>query len=129
MEIILFCSLIGAACDKFASDQNKKIRNHTKVLVIILGNPRGGKTAWNSLHRHLIQPYKADLATFFPTSENHTWLQETSVFEWTVPSLSSWDTVFNSAENLCSLGDERKWTQLCAFPSFAFGSMGCNMTG
>jgi hypothetical protein len=52
------CLLILTAA---VQDEQRK-----RVLVIVIGHRRGGPLAWKSLHKHVLRPYKADLATFFP---------------------------------------------------------------
>ena len=74
------------------------LHNHScnKILVVIVGNHRGGNKAWDSLKKHLLVPYTADLATFydFTNKPNKTALHEASTYVWNLTEYENWDEYF-----------------------------------
>jgi hypothetical protein len=74
------------------------LHNHccNKILVVIVGNHRGGNKAWDSLKKHLLVPYTADLATFydFTNKPNKTALHEASTYVWNLTDYENWDEYF-----------------------------------
>ena len=51
--------------------------NNNTTLVIVLGNLRGGETAWDSLYRHVLDVNSADLALVIGRQDRH----ESSMYE------------------------------------------------
>ena len=95
-----------------------------RVLVILIGQARGSEYAWRSLHKHLLRPYKAHLATYFTDAAPHTILQEMAQYNWSVPEYENWGVVLDqlSAER-CPGSD---WRKLCQLQDQFLGGCGCH---
>lgn len=86
----------------------------TSVLVITIGQARGGRLAWKSALEHLVKPYNAHLATFFTDSSPQTILQQTAQYNWTIPEADDWGVYFEQAFHLCGhRGSTQEWRSLC----------------
>ena len=83
-----------------------------KTLTVVIGNPRGGEKAWNSMYRNLLEPYQSDLALCFGCNENkcHS-LYSKGKYIWEVPEYEEWADYY--VENF----GEGSWKQ-----SFELGS-------
>ena len=68
-----------------------------KTLVILLGNARGGKCAWNTLQKHVLDPFQADLALLFDhgSDNDNQSLFDAAHYKWTesVDFMKVWDEV------------------------------------
>jgi hypothetical protein len=96
-----------------------KLQNRSRVLVIINGQPRGGELAWKSIHRHLLLPNNAHLATYLtPVAQdaNRTMLEEMAQWAWRVPEPADgdWGVWMDKAAALCPHSNGLHWSQLCA---------------
>jgi nucleoside-diphosphate-sugar epimerase len=99
-------------------DWMSKEQNRSRVLVVLIGQPRGGELAWKSLHRHLLLPNNAHLATLLtPVSTNtsRTMLEAMAQWVWTVPEPADgdWGVWMDKAAALCPPDDGRNWPELC----------------
>jgi len=84
-----------------------------RTLVILLGNPRGGEKAWDSMYNNLLFPYNADLALCFGFREDKSIsLYERAKYIWEIPEYEEW--AYYYVENL---GEEGYWKK-----SFVLGS-------
>lgn len=62
-----------------------------KTLVILLGNARGGEKTWNTMYKHLLEPYQADLALLFgETNNKSSSLYSRAKFIWELPEYTNW---------------------------------------
>lgn len=105
--------------------------NRTSVLVILIGEARGGRLAWKSALEHLVKPYGAHLATFFTDSSPQTILQQTAQYNWIIPEVDDWGVYFEQASHLCGhLGSTQEWRSLCQIKNQWLGGVkGCDHSG
>ena len=62
-----------------------------KTLVILLGNARGGEKTWQTMYKHLLAPFGADLALLFGASEDKSAsLYAKAKYVWELPEYSNW---------------------------------------
>lgn len=62
-----------------------------KTLVILLGNARGGEETWQTMYRHLLTPFNADLALLFGAMEDKTAsLYSKAKYVWELPEYANW---------------------------------------
>jgi hypothetical protein len=67
-----------------------------KTLVVLYGNARGGELCWQSMYKHLLQPYQADLALCFgKTEDHHSSLYSRAKFLWEIEEFSDWGEVLS----------------------------------
>lgn len=81
-----------------------------KTLVIVMGNCRGGEQAWRSLDRHVLKPYRADLALVVSEEDTPNSLFHKAKYIYKVREYNDWGDVFDridTEENLAS--DWRQW--------------------
>lgn len=93
----------------------KRISKPT-LLVVVNGQPRGGELAWKSLHKHVLKPYGAHLATYFTQAgPNGTLLERMAQYTWKLPEHEDWGVIIDKAAKQChaehSGGPD--WQQLC----------------
>jgi nucleoside-diphosphate-sugar epimerase len=105
-----------------------------KVLVINIGQPRGGELAWKSFHKHVIRPYHATSITLFTdapylnhTENNTSLLEDMAQFSWRVPEYCDWGYVFDQAASTCRSHElARDWFRICELKDqFLGGIVGC----
>ena len=103
-------------------------RSSLRVLVIVYGSLRGGKSAWKSLKRYVIDYYQADLALLSPpfeTLEQKIYLGQYAKYLWEIEEYSDWSVVLDSAVNNPS--EKGTWTELCHHGAALLGSVSnCN---
>jgi hypothetical protein len=96
-----------------------KQANTSKVLVVLIGQPRGRELAWKSLHHHVLTPLKAHLATYFMPLANTTsrpLIEAMAHYTWRVPEPANgdWSQWLDRAESLCGGSAARStWPRLC----------------
>lgn len=66
-----------------------------KILVILMGNARGGEDTWHSMYKHLLEPLNADLALCFGETQDHSSsLYTKAKFVWEIPEFSDWSEYY-----------------------------------
>jgi nucleoside-diphosphate-sugar epimerase len=97
-----------------------KQQNRSRVLVVVNGQPRGGELAWKSLHKHLLLPNNAHLATYLTPVGQHTnrsMLEGMAQWAWRVPEPADgdWGVWMDKAAALCphSNSPQLHWSELC----------------
>eukprot|EP00199_Chlamydomonas_sp_CCMP681_P001398 CAMPEP_0119104672 /NCGR_PEP_ID=MMETSP1180-20130426/2824_1 /TAXON_ID=3052 ORGANISM="Chlamydomonas cf sp, Strain CCMP681" /NCGR_SAMPLE_ID=MMETSP1180 /ASSEMBLY_ACC=CAM_ASM_000741 /LENGTH=682 /DNA_ID=CAMNT_0007089493 /DNA_START=220 /DNA_END=2268 /DNA_ORIENTATION=+ len=109
-----------------------------RVLVILIGTPRGGPLAWKSLKKHVLVPLHADLMLYFGKSDPNIEHNNISFAYWKdlhdmaqhvffEDEHSDWGDVLDQA----SLGHDSRptdWLSLCKFRPQWLGGVGrgCN---
>lgn len=95
-----------------------------RVLVIIIGQARGGNLAWKSLHKFLIQPFNAHLALYISNQNTTTFLHKTAHYIWTIPELTDWGLVFEMVSKECSTKTHATdWRNYCQIPGIFMGGV------
>jgi GDP-D-mannose 3', 5'-epimerase len=99
------------------SDMEKSIvKKAPHALVIIIGQPRGGKIAWRSLQRQVLDVLPADLAILasgpLPPS-----LGGMAKYVWKIPEYEDWATAFEE------MGCGSEWKNICELPGIVFGGI------
>ena len=70
---------------------------YPSTLVVLLGNARGGKVAWDSLEKNLLSPLRADLALAFgSTSKWPAQLTERAKYQWVLDEPRNWTSVLDA---------------------------------
>ena len=99
-------------------------RAKQRVLVIAIGQSRGGDLAWKSLHKYLLRPLQAHLAIYVSNWQPRTLLKEMSQYIWTIPNYSTWDIVFDRIAETCSRNNlANKWRSYCQIPGIFMGGI------
>lgn len=85
-----------------------------RVLVIVIGQPRGGDAAHRSLYKHVLEPYGADLAIYFGSESKKTsLLHQYAKYIWQTPELEDWTSMATEFGNVCTSSNyatkERMW--------------------
>ncbi len=108
-----------------------KNRGKQRVLVIIIGQVRGGDLAWKSLHKFLIRPLNAHLAIYVSNWQPSTFLHNISQYIWAIPEYTDWGVVFEIAARVCRTDNiTEKWRNYCKFPAqFMGGVANCSHAG
>lgn len=111
----------------FSSMLNQQ--NSSSVLVVLAGQPRGGEFAWKSLHRHVLQPLNAHLATMFTpvgTTTTRPMVEAMAQYVWRVPEPADrdWGVWMDKAALLCTSYGSNKWPQLCDHADNSLGLAG-----
>jgi GDP-D-mannose 3',5'-epimerase len=108
-----------------------KNQRKQRVLVIIIGQVRGGDLAWKSLHKFLLRPLNAHLAIYISNWQTRTFLHNISQYIWTVPEYVDWGVVFEAAAKLCNVDNVAdKWRNYCKIPGiFMGGVVNCSHPG
>lgn len=102
-------------------------KKRPNVLVVLGGQPRGGELAWKSLHRHLLMPHNAHLATYLTPVENATsrsMLEEMAQYVWRVPEPADgdWGVWVDKVAALCPHSpSSTDWHRLCQRPGQIWG--------
>lgn len=66
-----------------------------KTLTILIGNARGGEETWETMYRHLLAPYKSDLALCFgETDDKSASLYARANYVWDIPEYGNWRDYF-----------------------------------
>jgi GDP-D-mannose 3', 5'-epimerase len=78
-----------------------KIPPRLRILVILVGQPRGGELAYRSMEKYLLKPHDADLATFFTETAPMTYLQKKARFNWVVPEYDDWFSIMDKISATC----------------------------
>ena len=95
-----------------------------RVLVIIIGEARGGNLAWKSLHQFLLRPLRAHLAIYISNWQKRTLLHDLSQFIWTIPDYKEWDIIFNKIADSCHIPKVRDmWRNYCQIPGIFMGGI------
>jgi len=71
---------------------------HKDVLVVVIGQLRGGEMVWESLRRRLLKPWNADLALMTDINDEHNLkssLFKDVVYKWHVPEPDDWGDVLD----------------------------------
>lgn len=62
-----------------------------KVLVVLIGNARGGEEAWTSLYSNVLDVYNADLCLCFgKTDDRRSSLYAKAKYLWEIPDYNNW---------------------------------------
>ena len=98
----------------------QKFSEQRNVLVVVSGQPRGGELAWKSLHKHVLLPYNAHLATYLtPISDDtdQTLLERMAQYTWRLPEPINGDygTWVDEAADVCPHTDGGEWPQVCDY--------------
>jgi UDP-glucose 4-epimerase len=99
----------------------RKEENKPRVLVVLFGQPRGGELAWKSIHRHLMLPNNAHLATLLTpvggrdAGNASTMLEAMAQWVWRVPEPADgdWGVWMDEAAALCPHSSGPQWSDLC----------------
>jgi len=95
-----------------------------RILVIIIGEARGGNLAWKSLHKFLLQPLNAHLAIYISELKTRTYLHDISQYIWTVPEDMDWSIVFDTVAEMCNMDNVAgKWRNYCDMPGIFMGGI------
>lgn len=98
------------------SVNEKRPSTRNKVLVIIIGQPRGGDIAWSSLQRQVLDVLPADLAILasgpLPPS-----LESMARYIWQIPEYDDWATPFE--EMRCG----SDWKKICNLSGIVLGGI------
>jgi hypothetical protein len=65
------------------------------VLVVLIGQARGGSLAWSSLKTNVLDPLNADLATFFTPDIPAPELQAMATYAWNLKETDDWGSYFD----------------------------------
>jgi hypothetical protein len=69
-----------------------------KTLVILMGNPRGGEETWETIYKHLLSPYNADLALCFgETNDKTPSLYKRAKYIWELPEYDNWRDYYSNS--------------------------------
>ncbi|CAF3349120.1 unnamed protein product [Rotaria sp. Silwood1] len=102
----------------------KEHQEKTRVLVIIIGQARGGDLSWKSLHKFLLRPLQAHLALYLANAEKRTLLHDLAQYIWTIPSYPYWDGIFEKAAETCNTDEVKdKWRNYCQIPGIFMGGI------
>lgn len=77
----------------------------TKVIVVVIGTIRGGVDAWNSLIKHVLKPFNADLALFTAKTSENTVLHDFAKFDWSFED-PDWTTELGRVCRECGLNED-----------------------
>ncbi|CAF1667220.1 unnamed protein product [Adineta ricciae] len=100
-------------------------QNKPRVLVTALGQARGGRLAWNSLHKFLLRPFNAHLAWYTTQVETSSYLHERAQYLWMEPNHDEWDLVYEMAAKACNnVKVVGKWREYCNIPGLFMGGIG-----
>jgi hypothetical protein len=100
-----------------------------KTLVIIIGQPRGGQIAWNSMTSNLLPPLNADFATLFTNRWSDPRLESLAKYQWHVDEYDDWGHVFDSISASCGRRADA-WHCLCDVPDQWLGGIdACKQPG
>ncbi len=67
-----------------------------KTLTILIGSARGGEETWETMYRHLLAPYKSDLALCFGESDDKSAsLYDRANYVWDIPEYENWRDYFS----------------------------------
>lgn len=92
-----------------------------KTLVILWGEPRGGELAWKSIHKHLLKPLNAHLATYFTDGYPRTILDDMARYKWVTHAHADWGVVFEEAAEICS--QHQDWRKLFEIKDIFLGGV------
>ncbi|UJR17075.1 hypothetical protein I4U23_003972 [Adineta vaga] len=102
----------------------KENQHKPKILVIIIGQIRGGILAWKSLHKFFLRPFDAHLAFYISGFEIKTYLHEIAQYIWMEPEYDDWGIMFDMVAKACNnekiLG---KWRNYCKLPGIYMGGV------
>jgi UDP-glucose 4-epimerase len=89
-----------------------------RVLVVLAGQPRGGELAWKSMHRHLMLPNNAHLATLLAPGSmdaSRSLLETMAHWTWRVPEPADgdWGVWMDEAASLCPHNNGLHWSEMC----------------
>ncbi|CAF4153388.1 unnamed protein product [Adineta steineri] len=102
-----------------------------RVLVITIGQIRGGEIAWKSLQKFLLQPFNAHLAIYVSNWQTRTLLHDMAQYIWIVPEYTDWGAVFEMIAKTCHVNSNiGKWRKYCKIPGqFMGGVANCSHSG
>ncbi|CAF1187948.1 unnamed protein product [Adineta ricciae] len=103
-------------------------QNKPRVLVITLGQLRGGPLAWKSLHKFLLKPYNAHLALHISDFTSRTYLHDIAQYIWMEEEHKDWGVVLQLVSETCgNEGIVGKWREYCNIPGLFMGGVAnCN---
>ena len=87
--------------------------DQVRTLVVLFGQPRGGLTSWKSLHKHVLAPLNAHLATYFTDDCPCTELDAMTTYSWSIQAPQDWQVVMEEAARHCLTRQEKNnWQKL-----------------
>ena len=99
------------------------------VLVILIGQGRGGEYAWKSLKKNVLEPLHADLATYFTAESKSDMLQSMARYSWQLPEYDDWGVAMDKMSSECEV-NPGQWRKLCEIPGIMLGGVnGCGDGG
>ncbi|UJR12668.1 hypothetical protein I4U23_016842 [Adineta vaga] len=102
-----------------------KNQKKPRVLVTIFGQARGGRLAWNSLHKFLLHPFNAHLAWYTTHLETSSYLHDRVQYLWMEPNHDAWDFVYEMIANTCNNNNNivGKWKNYCKLSGLFMGGI------
>ncbi|CAF0772711.1 unnamed protein product [Adineta steineri] len=95
-----------------------------RVLVIIIGQIRGGELAWKSLQKYLLRPFNAHLAIHVSNWQTKTLLHDIAQYIWTVPEYTDWGVVLEMVAKTCHVNNNmEEWRKYCRIPGIFMGGV------
>ena len=92
------------------------------VLVVLIGQARGGSLAWSSLKTNVLDPLHADLATFFTPDIPAPELQAMATYAWNLKETDDWGSYFD--DMVASTCPSVAWrTHLCPIQGIMLGGV------
>ena len=76
---------------------------HKDVLVVVMGQLRGSEMAWESLRRHVLTPWAADLAVMTDVTDERnerSSLFRDAVYKWHEQEHGDWGEVFDQLPDI-----------------------------
>ncbi|KAK3250291.1 hypothetical protein CYMTET_40341 [Cymbomonas tetramitiformis] len=103
-----------------------------RVLVVVYGQLRGGRLAWRTLTKRILEYYTADLALLGPPKADQTnrasYLHQKAKYVWDVDEKPDWGVVLDDVSQDDQL--RFKWRRLCLIKEqFLGGVKPCNHSG
>jgi hypothetical protein len=101
----------------------KRIQNFDKprTLLVLYGQPRGGRYAWVSIRKHVLVPLNAHLATFFTDDCPRTILYDMATYRWNTHAHQNWGVILDDVAKRC--GNHPNWKVLCKIHNQALGGI------
>lgn len=69
------------------------------TLVVMIGNARGGEECWQSFYKHVLVPYRSDLALCFGSSDHRCSLHDKAKYLWEMEEYKDWKDYYEDKLN------------------------------